>query len=56
MRIWKVKTVHCECGSELEKELNRLEQSKRGIKEIIHKEYNFYEIVYTEEDVFEVND
>lgn len=53
MKIWKVKTIRCECNPELEKELNKLEQSKRAIKEIIHKEYNYYQIIYTEEDIME---
>ena len=55
MKRWVVENFDNSFNA-LEWKLNDLEESGRKIKEIIRISNYEYQIIYTEEDVFEVND
>ena len=58
MKVWKISTVTDD--QMLERELNRLEQTGRNIREVLclgRRDYCIiYKIIYTEEDIMEVAD
>lgn len=60
MKKWVVENFSTVTGIPLDWKLNSLEESGRDIKEIIFISNivggELYQIIYTEEDVFEVND
>ena len=60
MKKWVVENFSTADGVPLDWELNNLEESGKNIKEIIFMGSiiggEIYQIIYTEEDVFEVND
>ena len=60
MKKWVVENINSEKIS-LEDKLNQLQKEGKSIKEIIYLDEIIgsgllYQIIYTEEDVFEVND